>query len=65
MNEVLGVPFTMPIWVENSLNEITEKYSNQELTKDSFQQMRIELKELGLDNLMPLALEKSIEKNNG
>ncbi|MBL0765384.1 AAA family ATPase [Marivirga atlantica] len=65
LNEVLGVPFTMPIWVENSLNEITEKYSNQELTKDSFQQMRIELKELGLDNLMPLALEKSIEKNNG
>lgn len=65
LNEVLGVPFTMPIWVENSLNEITEKYSNQELTKDSFQQMRNELKELGLDNLMPLALEKSIEKNNG
>tara|TARA_R110002096_G_scaffold322487_1_gene516572 strand:- start:699 stop:1922 length:1224 start_codon:yes stop_codon:yes gene_type:complete len=65
LNEVLGVPFTMPIWVENSLNEITEKYSNQELTKNSFQQMRNELKELGLDNLMPLALEKLIEKNNG
>lgn len=68
LNEVLGVPFTMPIWVENSLNEIVSKYTNINLTKDSFLKMRVELKELGLENLMPLALEKSIgiesDKNN-
>ena len=60
LNEVLGVPFTMPIWVEHSLNDITERYTNNELTKDSFQRMRMELKQLGLENLMPLALEKVI-----
>jgi len=64
LNEVLGVPFTMPIWVEKTLNEITEKYSNQELSKETFQNMRNELRELGLDNLMPLFLEKSIENKN-
>jgi len=61
LNEVLGVPFTMPIWVEKSLIDITDRYTSIELTKDSFQKMRMELKELGLENLMPLALERVID----
>lgn len=62
LNEVLGVPFTMPIWVEKSLNEIVEKYSNSDISPDIFKEMRAELKELGLENLMPIAMDKTIEK---
>ena len=62
LNEVLGVPFTMPIWVEDSLNSVIEKYSNEEVSSSLFKQMREELKALGLENLMPLAMEKTIEK---
>ncbi|WP_282042842.1 AAA family ATPase [Winogradskyella flava] len=62
LNEVLGVPFTMPIWVENSLNEIVEKYSNSGISPDIFKAMRAELRELGLENLMPTAMDKTIEK---
>lgn len=64
LNEVLGVPFTMPIWVEQSLNEITDKYIHAELDKESFKEMRKELSRLGLENLMPLALEKALDKND-
>ncbi len=64
LNEVLGVPFTMPIWVEHTLNEITTKYIDQGLDKDSFKRMRDELKKLGLENLMPIALEKTVDRND-
>lgn len=62
LNEVLGVPFTMPIWVEDSLNTIVDKYANSEVSANLFKQMREELKALGLENLMPLAMEKTIDK---
>ncbi|MBF4465006.1 AAA family ATPase [Flavobacterium sp. LC2016-12] len=65
LNEVLGVPFSMPIWVENSLNDIVEKYSNSEISPDIFKAMRTELRELGLENLMPTAMDKTIEKLDG
>jgi predicted ATP-binding protein involved in virulence len=62
LNEVLGVPFTMPIWVENSLTAVIEKYTNLEVTSTMFKEMREELRILGLENLMPLAMEKTIDK---
>jgi predicted ATP-binding protein involved in virulence len=64
LDEVLGVSFTMPIWVEKSLNEITEKYTSSKITKDSFKEMRIELEKIGLEKLMPIALEKLIDTEN-
>lgn len=65
LNEVLGVPFTMPIWVEDSLNKIVEKYSNANVSPEIFKAMRAELRELGLENLMPTAMDKTIERLDG
>ena len=62
LNEVLGVPFTMPIWVENTLKEIVNKYSSKELNESVFDEMRHELKEVGLEDLMPLAIKDSLKK---
>lgn len=62
LNEVLGVGFTMPIWVENSLNEIVDRYTKQEMTEKLFDEMRTELKELGLEDLMPLAIKDTLKK---
>lgn len=63
LREVLGVPFTMPIWVEEKLRQITEKYSASEINQETFQNMRIELTEIGLDNLMPDAISQVIENS--
>lgn len=56
LNDVLGVPFTMPIWVEDSLNEIVKKYSSMEINEINTDLMRTELKTIGLESLMPLAI---------
>lgn len=64
LNEVLGVPFTMPLWVESSLNEIVNKYSKTDIDQNTFDKMRSELKEIGLEELMPEAIKKSLKKND-
>lgn len=62
LNEVLGVSFTMPIWVENTLNDIVKKHSGQEMNENLFEKMRNELKEVGLEDLMPLAIKDTLKK---
>jgi len=64
LDEVLGVSFTMPIWAEEKLNTIVSSYSKKEMTKDEFNNMRNELKEVGLEKLMPEAIYDLIEKEN-
>lgn len=61
LNEVLGVGFTMPIWVENSLNEIIDKYSKLPKSETLFDEMRAELASIGLEDLMPEAMKEILE----
>lgn len=58
LNEVLGVPFTMPIWAENALNKIVSKYATKEVSEEMVNAMRAEFKAEGLESLMPLAISK-------
>jgi predicted ATPase len=62
LNEVLGVPFTMPLWVEDKLNELVSKYAQQEMSENTFDNMRADLKEIGLEELMPEAMRKTLRK---
>ena len=63
LREVLGVPFTMPIWVEDKLNEITGRYSSAGIDEANFNAMRSELEEIGLENLIPQAISEILDKN--
>jgi len=56
LDEVLGVSFTMPIWVEEKLTSIVDKYAKKEMTQEDFSSLRAELKELGLEKLVPQAI---------
>ncbi len=62
LREVLGVPFSMPIWTENKLKEITEKYSLAEINESNLNAMRSELAEIGLESLVPQAIS-NLHKN--
>lgn len=64
LDEVLGVSFTMPIWAEEKLNEIINKYASTEITNESFKNMRSELAESGLERLMPRAIGNIVDKEN-
>ncbi|MNC05756.1 hypothetical protein D3C75_532480 [compost metagenome] len=56
LREVLGVPVTMPIWVEKSLENIIIKYQSQGLNVESYQSLKSDLAELGLADHLPQAL---------
>lgn len=61
LRDVLGISSTMPIWVENKVNEIVEKYSYLDTTSENINKMRKELEVCGFDKLIPEAIVKVIE----
>lgn len=56
LREILGVPITVPIWVENRLLGIVEKYRDRELTSDLLNELKRELISNDLGFLLPEAL---------
>lgn len=64
LREVLGVPVTVPVWVENEIQDVIEKYSNQSIDETIFERMRTEMKEKGLEEFMPNAVTLVVEKLN-
>lgn len=56
LREVLGVPVTMPIWVEEKLNNITDKFRGVELTVERYNELKNELESVGLSDHLPQAL---------
>lgn len=62
LREVLGLPTTMPIWVEQKLNTIVEKYSKMEFHEDTLSALRTEMSELGLEKVIPETISKISQK---
>ncbi len=58
LDEVLGVSFSMPLWAENEMNSIFEKYSKQITNKQNILQLKNELSIIGMDTLLPENLDK-------
>jgi len=56
LDEVLGVSFTMPIWVEEQLTSIIDKYTQKAMSQEDFSNLRTELIALGLEKLVPQAI---------
>lgn len=56
LDEVLGVSFTMPLWAEDELTRIIDKYSSGEISDTRLDEMRKELELAGLERLFPNAL---------
>lgn len=62
LRDVLGLPFTMPIWAEEKLQKIIKKYSEIEITNNSLGMLRKELSEIGLEDSVPDTIVKIIER---
>lgn len=63
LDEVLGVSFTMPVWVEHKLNEILDEYKNRTIEANEFTQIRDKLSAIGLERMMPYAIQNIVEGN--
>lgn len=64
LDEVLGVSFTMPIWVEDTLNNLIKKYIEGEATEENLNRLRSELSDIGLERLMPKAISQIIKEKD-
>ena len=56
LDEVLGVSVTMPLWAEEKLNDIVGKFIDEGANVNELHQIRNDLEEAGLGNLMPYAI---------
>ncbi len=62
LRDVLGLESTMPIWAENKLKVIIESYSTKSIDNSTFSNLRNDLKELGLDKYVPIAISSIMEE---
>ncbi|QHJ13999.1 hypothetical protein FX988_04281 (plasmid) [Paraglaciecola mesophila] len=61
LREVLGLESTMPAWAEDKLNNIIGKYTGKDITAEALSNIKLELSEIGLDDLFPEAINKVAE----
>ena len=59
LRDILDVPTTLPIWVENKIGEILQKYDGSPDTEEKISQMFAELKSMGLNDALSIYDNKS------
>jgi len=62
LRDVLGVPFTVPIWVDERLDELIREFGGHEVTEQSLTRLRDQMQEFGLAHLFPDALGRVLER---
>lgn len=58
LRDVLGLPSSSPVWVEQILREITAVLADRELTVETVAELRKQLQDSGLEKFLPSALAK-------
>lgn len=56
LRDVLGVPVTVPVWVEDQLNHLVAEYRNRDITVENLNELRTRMGELGFAEMYPTAL---------
>ncbi len=64
LREVLGIESSMPLWAEEDLKAIVQKYLNLNITHDNLELLRNEMKEIGLADFIPETISLVIEESN-
>ncbi|MEP3122441.1 MAG: hypothetical protein ABJO52_11240, partial [Nisaea sp.] len=57
LRQVLGVPVTIPEWVEENVDSIVKRYQGRKLSPELLDELRNELRELGYEGLYSQALQ--------
>ena len=64
LRDVLGLPFTMPLWVEDKLKNITDIYSNLEFNDKLINELTSEMEDIGLEKYIPLVISDIFKKED-
>lgn len=63
LRDVLGVPVTVPVWVEHRLEDLAERFADAAPTTDTFRAIRAELARDGLEEFAPEAIAGVVSKD--
>ena len=58
LSDVLGVPFPVPLWVEDEIERIANSVRDEELTAELLQRLRSQLQDIGLGDLFPEVVDR-------
>jgi hypothetical protein len=61
LREILGVPISVPVWVEQRFAEITSKYRAHDLTRETLVALKGDLVAAGLGFMLPDAIDEMRE----
>ena len=64
LKEVLGVSVSIPQWAQTKLNDIVEKYQDQDVSKTTLKSLRADLSESGFAEFYPEALSRLVGEND-
>ncbi len=58
LTDVLGVPFPVPLWVEDEVEKIVNSVRDEDLTAELLARLRTQLKSVGLGDLFPEVVDR-------
>lgn len=62
LRDILGLPFTMPIWAAAKIQAIVDRRSTEGFSEEIFESLRNELVEVGLEEYAPTAISDLLEE---
>ena len=62
LSDVLGVPFPMPLWVENEIERVVNMLEGEELTEQILLETKRKLTDLGLGNMFPTVIDRLFDR---
>jgi predicted ATPase len=62
LRDVLGLDFTIPLWVEKQLDQFVAEFEDQELTSESLRTLRERLKTVGMEKYVPDTIARIAEQ---
>ena len=64
LTDVLGVPFPVPLWVEDEVEKIVDSVRDEDLTAELLGRLRSRLTSIGLGYLFPEVVDRLLPANN-
>jgi predicted ATPase len=62
LRDVLGLEFTMPLWVESRLDALIERFEGRDVSTESLNELRDEMGGLGLERYIPDTIAQIVKR---
>ena len=65
LSEVLGVPFPVPMWVEDEVDKIVSSIGSRDLDAELLSEVKASLSKVGLVDLFPQVVDRMVPPHRG